>query len=63
VFEADLVGRPAAPGLGARVQPAHLVPLSPIDDVRGSAAYRLEAARELIGRALDLCLPETADAA
>jgi len=29
-----------------------LSPLSPIGDVRGSAAYRLEAAGELIGRAL-----------
>jgi CO/xanthine dehydrogenase FAD-binding subunit len=62
-LEADLVGRPARPGLGSHLQPRHLAPLSPIDDVRGSAAYRMDATRELIGRALDLCLPETADAA
>ncbi|KPP83381.1 MAG: putative aerobic-type carbon monoxide dehydrogenase, middle subunit [Rhodobacteraceae bacterium HLUCCO07] len=30
----------------------HLAPLSPIDDVRGSGAYRLEAVGELIGRAV-----------
>ncbi|WP_137699423.1 FAD binding domain-containing protein [Marimonas lutisalis] len=35
-----------------RIDPAHLAPLSPIDDVRGSGAYRLEAVSELIGRAL-----------
>ncbi len=32
------------------VTPAHLEPLSPIDDVRGSGAYRLEAVGALIGR-------------
>jgi CO/xanthine dehydrogenase FAD-binding subunit len=26
--------------------------LSPIDDVRGSAAYRIEAAREIVARAV-----------
>ncbi|MEM9579753.1 MAG: FAD binding domain-containing protein [Pseudomonadota bacterium] len=31
---------------------AHLSVLSPIDDVRGSAAYRLEAAREQVARVL-----------
>jgi CO/xanthine dehydrogenase FAD-binding subunit len=62
-LEAALVGAPAEPGLASYVRPAHLAPLSPIDDVRGSAAYRLEAARELVGRALDLCRPERADAA
>lgn len=37
----------AAPGF---VTPAHLAPLAPLDDVRGSAAYRLEAVAELCGR-------------
>jgi len=50
MLEAALVGRLPSPGL---VQPEHLAPLAPIDDVRGSAEYRLLAARALIGRALD----------
>lgn len=62
-FEAALAGEPAEPGLGARLRAEHLAALSPIDDLRGSAAYRLEAARELVGRALDRCLPERARAA
>jgi CO/xanthine dehydrogenase FAD-binding subunit len=53
LLEAELVGRLAAPGLGALVRPAHLAPLSPIDDVRGSAAYRFEAAEVLVRRALE----------
>ena len=34
------------------VQPAHLEHLQPIDDVRGTAAYRRDAALELVRRAL-----------
>ncbi|MEW5880804.1 MAG: FAD binding domain-containing protein [Pseudomonadota bacterium] len=33
-------------------QPAALAPLSPIDDVRGTRAYRLDAVRRLLARAL-----------
>ena len=33
------------------ITPDHLAPLSPIDDVRGTAAYRLDAVKTLIGRA------------
>jgi CO/xanthine dehydrogenase FAD-binding subunit len=62
-LERDLMGQPAARDLGDLVRAEHLAPLSPIDDLRGSAAYRLEAARELIGRALDLCLEERVHAA
>jgi len=36
-----------------RVRPEHLAPLSPIDDVRGSAEYRREAALVLAQRVLD----------
>jgi CO/xanthine dehydrogenase FAD-binding subunit len=46
------VGAPAA-GAADRVRAEHLAPLSPIDDVRGTAAYRLEAALVMVRRALD----------
>jgi CO/xanthine dehydrogenase FAD-binding subunit len=52
-LEASLLGSArsalAAPGL---VTATHLAPLAPIDDVRGSGCYRLEAVAELIQRAL-----------
>lgn len=53
-LESALLGAPLgrAP-LSALVTDAHLAPLSPLDDVRGTAAYRLDAARTLVGRALD----------
>ena len=48
-LETDLVGQdPAA----LVISDDHLAPLAPIDDVRGSAEYRLEAAREHIQRAI-----------
>ena len=62
-LEAEFVGRLAEPGLVSLVRAEHLSRLSPIDDVRGSASYRLDAAHELVGRALDLCLQERAHAA
>jgi CO/xanthine dehydrogenase FAD-binding subunit len=52
-LEAELVGRPFAPGLGALVRADHLAPLSPIDDVRGTAEYRSDAAATLVARALE----------
>ena len=55
-LEQALVGAPARSGLGAMVLPEHLAPLSPIDDVRATAAYRNDAALTLIRRALDACL-------
>lgn len=50
-LEADLAGLPLAeaPGLVAE---RHLAGLSPIDDVRASAAYRMAAARTLVADAL-----------
>ena len=57
-------GRPACAGAGARRPPlcdaalgdavtdAHMAPLAPMDDARGSAAYRLDAARTLTARTL-----------
>lgn len=52
-LEQALVGQPLAPGLGARLQPVHLAALAPIDDVRASADYRLDAAATLVRRALE----------
>lgn len=43
----------AGPPLSALLAPEHFAPLSPLSDVRGTAEYRLEAARLLAGRALD----------
>jgi len=52
-LEAALIGRACAPGLGRVVSPALLTPLSPIDDVRGTADYRRDAAVTLVARLLD----------
>lgn len=60
-LERDLVGRQADAGLVAAVEAKHLAGLSPIDDVRGSAAYRLEAAKELVSRALAATIADMRD--
>jgi CO/xanthine dehydrogenase FAD-binding subunit len=52
-LEAELRGRPLTPGIGRSVRADHLAALTPIDDVRGSAAYRLEVAEVLVRRALE----------
>jgi len=50
-LEAALAG--AAPGeMAARVSREHIMPLAPIDDVRGTAGYRLVAVEEMLTRAL-----------
>jgi CO/xanthine dehydrogenase FAD-binding subunit len=51
-LEAALAGRPARPELGDVVTVEHLAGLSPIDDCRGSAAYRIDAAATLLRRLL-----------
>jgi CO/xanthine dehydrogenase FAD-binding subunit len=53
-LEDELRGRPAGE-LAAAVTPEHLADLTPIDDVRATAAYRLRAATILVRRALDRC--------
>jgi CO/xanthine dehydrogenase FAD-binding subunit len=55
-LEAALVGHTPSP---ERVHPGHLAPLTPIDDFRGSAAYRQAATLELLRRAVaELAMPE-----
>nr|WP_306005502.1 xanthine dehydrogenase family protein subunit M [Aquicoccus porphyridii] len=56
-LEAALVGTVG----DVAVTAAHLEPLSPIDDVRGSGAYRLEAVAELIGRVVRQANGESCD--
>lgn len=51
-LEQALAGAPLDGRLGDRVDRAHLAPLSPIDDVRGSAGYRSEAVLVLLRRLL-----------
>jgi CO/xanthine dehydrogenase FAD-binding subunit len=51
-LEAALRGRRIDGRLGHAVTPEHLAPLAPIDDIRGSAAYRRDAALTLVRRAL-----------
>ena len=52
-LEAALVGRMLGDGLGDVAASAHLDPLSPIDDVRGSADYRNDVALTLVRRTLN----------
>ncbi len=52
-LEAALVGRACAPGLGGLVEDAHLAHLAPIDDVRGTAGYRRDAACTVVARLID----------
>lgn len=55
-LEHDLVGASIHDRLEDSVSAAHLEPLSPIDDVRASAKYRLTVTPSLIGRALRACV-------
>jgi len=50
--EAALRGLPADTSLAAAIQSAPMDELSPIGDVRGSAEYRQDAAREIVARAV-----------
>jgi CO/xanthine dehydrogenase FAD-binding subunit len=52
LLERALVGQPVSSALAEFAEPAHLSRLAPIDDVRGSADYRLDAALTLVRRAL-----------
>jgi len=54
-LERVLIGAPAVPGLGSLATAEHLKDLSPIDDVRATAAYRRQSSLCLVQRALDAC--------
>jgi len=51
-LEADLTGRSVEDDLAVVVTGDHLAPLAPIDDGRATAAYRMQAAGELVRRSL-----------
>ena len=51
-LEARLRGQKIDGDIARSITAEELAPLAPIDDVRATAAYRIDAARELIGRAL-----------
>ena len=55
-LEARLLGRDAS-ALAACVEPGDLASLTPIDDVRGSGAYRLDATATLLRRTLESLAP------
>ena len=52
VLEEELVGQPVSPALAEVPRLEHLDMLSPIDDVRGTAEYRLDAAATCVRRCL-----------
>jgi len=52
MLEQALIGQPLTPKLCNLVKPRHIKELSPIDDVRASARYRLDAAVELLKRSI-----------
>lgn len=54
-LESALLGSVVGPSIHDVIQAEHFSRLSPIDDIRATAAYRLEAAQTLVRRALDDC--------
>jgi CO/xanthine dehydrogenase FAD-binding subunit len=57
-LENKLLGRPARPETFENIDVSDLADLSPIDDIRAPADYRMDAAVELTRRSLLQCLPE-----
>jgi CO/xanthine dehydrogenase FAD-binding subunit len=55
-LERDLIGVPAKAGIGEVVRTEHLLPLSPIDDLRATADYRRDASLTLVRRVLEACV-------
>ncbi len=62
-LEEALLGKPLDGALPDIVDATHLTSLSPIDDVRGSGAYRMEAAAELLRRSLERLVGQAQKAA
>jgi CO/xanthine dehydrogenase FAD-binding subunit len=54
--ESRLLGAPARAGLGQRVSAEDIALLSPINDLRGTADYRRDAALTLVRRSIERCL-------
>ena len=54
-LERALVGASPSTQLSRLIQPEHFSGLSPIDDVRATAAYRREASQTLVRRAIEEC--------
>jgi CO/xanthine dehydrogenase FAD-binding subunit len=54
-LEDTLRGAPAAPGISLLVNESHFAEIAPIDDVRASAGYRLDAALVLVRDCLEEC--------
>lgn len=52
LLETALFGQPCDASLGEHARPEHLSPLAPIDDVRASREYRLDAGLSLVRRVL-----------
>ena len=59
-LERVLVGQPFNGDLSAIANVLHLNELSPIDDVRATAAYRRDAVLTLVRRAIDACVEASA---
>lgn len=55
-LEQELVGASVRGGLGTLVKSEHLAPLSPIDDMRATAEYRMDASLRLVQRAVNSCV-------
>ena len=54
-LEALITGQDMTANLGEFVTTEHMAPLTPIDDVRATADYRVHATEELVRRALSEC--------
>lgn len=57
-LEQKLIGRTASAGLSDLVEAGDLLALTPIDDMRGTGAYRRDAALTLVKRAIEEALHE-----